>query len=67
MMRYLQVKSNASRHFLRELDTLGSFATISYKGGNFCYFLFDSCTLILFEKGSTLKGQNLPPWGAHSQ
>ena len=42
----------------RLLHTLGRIFAISMKGDNFSAFPFD----FFSEKGSALKGKNLPPW-----
>ena len=51
--------SNEHLNFtLRELDKLGRFSTISYKGDNFCDFLFDLLyTKSLLERGLIWKGR----------
>ena len=50
---------------IKGFDTLGTLSTIFYKGDNFC----DQVSFPVQkspEKGCTLKGKNLLPWGANS-
>ena len=44
----------------------GKFSTIVYKRANFCDFICIPAHESPPEKGSTLQGKNLLPWGANS-